>query len=58
MDRKVREGMGIRLEIIPGADEAVALDELVDDFLHNDMDGALHTLHSPYREAQTVPERQ
>lgn len=50
--------MGIRLEIIPGADEAVALDELVDDFLHNDMDGALHTLHSPYREAQTVPERQ
>ena len=53
MDRKVGELIGgIRLEIIPGVDGAVALDELVDDFLHGDMGGALHAFHNPHGEKQ------
>lgn len=57
MDRKVGDHAGIRLEIILGADEAVAVDELVDDFLHGNMDGALHTLHGPHAGALDEPEK-
>ena len=57
MDRTLGEATGIRLEIIPGADEAVALDELIDDFLHGDMQGVLHALHEPHAATHDVPQR-
>ncbi len=45
-----RDGGGIRMEIIPGTDEAVAVDALVDDFLHGKTGNALKDLHEPASE--------
>lgn len=51
MDRKRVEGSGLRMEIIQGTGEAVAVDELVDDLLHGNMRGVLHALHEPHKDA-------
>ncbi|MFA5607730.1 MAG: hypothetical protein WDA07_11135 [Leucobacter sp.] len=50
MEKKKASETGIRMEIIEGTDEAVGVDELVDDFLHGDVDGALKSLHEPHRQ--------
>ncbi|WP_449281391.1 hypothetical protein [Leucobacter sp.] len=50
MDRKKARGSGLRMEIPQGTDEAVAVDELVDDLLHGDVRGVLHALHEPHDE--------
>lgn len=50
MDRKRAKDTGIRVEVPQGTGESVALDELVDDFLHGDVNGALHALHEPHSE--------
>lgn len=49
MDKK-EHSTGIRIELGQGTDEAVAVDELIDDFLHGDVQGALHVLHEPHGE--------
>ncbi len=36
------------MEIIEGDNEAVAVDALVDHFLHDNMSGVLHDLHEPH----------
>ncbi|GAA1783458.1 MULTISPECIES: hypothetical protein [Leucobacter] len=41
---------GIRVEIQQGSNEAVAVDELVDDLLHGNVTGMLHALHEPHDE--------
>lgn len=51
MDGKRVEGSGIRMEIIQGTGEAVAVDELIDDLIHGNMRGVLHALHEPHKEA-------
>jgi predicted methyltransferase MtxX (methanogen marker protein 4) len=51
LDKKRVSETGIRVEIPQGTDEAVAVDELVDDFLHGDVRGALHALHEPHEAA-------
>lgn len=57
MEKKQRASeTGIRMEIITGTDEAVGVDKLVDDFLHNKVDDALGDLHEPHREAETAAE--
>ncbi|UOQ56260.1 hypothetical protein MUN78_11230 [Leucobacter allii] len=56
MDRKSAHTNGIRVELTPGTDEAVAVDELVDDFLHGDTRGMLHALHEPHPEDEVVVE--
>lgn len=48
MDRKAEKSTGIRVELLPGTNEAVAVDALIDDLLHNDMNGVLHELHEPH----------
>lgn len=53
MDKKRASETGIRVEINQGTGESVALDELIDDVLHNDVDGALGVLHEPHREPPT-----
>lgn len=50
MDGKRAKDTGIRVEIQQGTGEAVALDELVDDFIHGDVNGVLHALHEPHQE--------
>ena len=45
MDTNKNRGRGLRVEIPQGTDEAVAVDELVDDLLHGDVKGALRALH-------------
>jgi hypothetical protein len=51
MDKKLRASeTGIRMEIIEGTNEAVAVDKLVDDFVHGNTGGALHDLHEPHYE--------
>lgn len=50
MEKKKASETGIRMEIIPGTDEAVSVDKLVDDFLHDKIDDALEDLHEPHRE--------
>lgn len=50
MDRKSAKDTGIRVEILQGTGESVALDELVDDLLHGDVNGVLSALHEPHRE--------
>lgn len=51
MERKpVNTTGGIRLEVLPGTGECVAVDALVDDFLHGDLAGTLHELHEPHRD--------
>lgn len=49
MEKKRASETGIRMELIPGTDEAVAVDALVDDLLHGDTSGALKELHEPHR---------
>ncbi len=51
MDRKRASETGIRVEIPQGTGESVAVDELIDDLLHGDVNGALHALHEPHNEA-------
>lgn len=48
MEKKRASETGIRMEIITGTDEAVALDALVDDFIHGNTKGALKELHEPH----------
>lgn len=50
-DKKRPSETGIRVHLPEGTGEAVAVDELVDDFLHGDVQGALHTLHEPHGES-------
>lgn len=50
MDRKRAKETGIRVEILQGTGESVAVDELIDDLLHGDVNGALHVLHEPHVE--------
>lgn len=52
MDSKRAKGNGIRVELPQGTGESVALDKLVDDFLHGDVNGALESLHEPHAEDQ------
>ncbi|QZY51449.1 hypothetical protein [Leucobacter tenebrionis] len=52
MDKKKASESGIRVEIVQGTDEAVAVDELIDDLLHGDIQGALHALHEPHGESK------
>jgi hypothetical protein len=48
MEKKQRASeTGIRMEIIEGTDEAVAVDALIDDFLHGKTKQALKDLHEP-----------
>lgn len=48
MEKKQRASeTGIRMEIVEGTDEAVAVDALVDNFLHGNTQGALRDLHEP-----------
>lgn len=48
MEKKQRASeTGIRMEIIEGTDEAVAVDALVDDFLHGKTQSVLKDLHEP-----------
>lgn len=54
MDRKRAKETGIRVEILQGTGESVAVDELIDDLLHGDVNGALHVLHEPH--AEVAPE--
>lgn len=56
MERKRASETGIRMEIIEGTNEAVAVDKLVDDFVHGDTAGALHDLHEPHDDAHHTPE--
>jgi len=46
---------GLRVEVTQGTNEAVALDELIDDVLHGNVNGALHALHEPHLEQATAP---
>ncbi len=48
MDKKRASETGIRMEIIEGENEAVAVDALIDNLLHGNMTGALHDLHEPH----------
>ncbi len=50
MDKKRASETGIRVELMSGTDEAVALDQLVDDLLHGNSRGMLKNLHEPYSE--------
>ncbi|QIK62825.1 hypothetical protein G7068_06140 [Leucobacter viscericola] len=52
MDKKHAKDTGIRVEVLQGTGESVALDELVNDFLHGDVNGALHALHEPHSESK------
>ncbi len=56
MDKKRASETGIRMEIIEGDNEAVAVDKLVDDLLHGRMSGVLHELHEPHSEAHDAPQ--
>lgn len=48
MEKKQRASeTGIRMEIITGTDEGVAVDSLVDNFLHGKTKEALKDLHEP-----------
>ncbi len=48
MEKKQRASeTGIRMEIIEGTDEGVALDALVDDFIHGKTKSVLKNLHEP-----------
>lgn len=48
MEKKRADESGIRMEIIEGDNEAVAVDALVDHFLHDNISGVLHDLHEPH----------
>ncbi len=47
---------GIRVHLPEGEGSAFAVDELVDDLLHGDMQGVLHALHEPHSESDTHKE--
>ncbi|MDI6023844.1 hypothetical protein QBL02_09840 [Leucobacter sp. UT-8R-CII-1-4] len=53
MEKKRASETGIRVEINEGENEAVAVDALVDDFLHGDMKKVLKDLHEPAGEDET-----
>lgn len=58
MDKKKRPAeTGIRVELLEGSNEAVAVDELVNDLLHGDMQGVLHALHEPHGESDAHHEQ-
>ncbi|NLA65033.1 MAG: hypothetical protein GX862_03735 [Leucobacter sp.] len=54
MDKKRASETGIRMEIIEGTNEAVAVDKLVDDVLHNRTSEALGDLHEPHHDASAT----
>lgn len=54
MEKKRASETGIRMELVPGTDEAVALDALVDDLLHGDTASALKELHEPHPEREAT----
>ncbi|MGJ0202684.1 hypothetical protein [Leucobacter sp. gxy201] len=57
MEKKLRASeTGIRVEILDGTNEAVGVDKLVDDFLHDKVDDALRDLHEPHRESEAAAE--
>lgn len=56
-DKKRPSETGIRVELLEGSNEAVAVDELVDNLLHGNMQGVLHTLHEPHGESDVHRER-
>lgn len=55
MEKKRASETGIRVEIIEGDNQGVAVDKLVDDLLHGDMSGVLHDLHEPHDEDHHAP---
>ena len=55
MEKKRASETGIRVEIIEGDNQGVAVDKLVDDLLHGDMSGVLHDLHEPHDEGHHAP---
>ena len=50
MDKKYDSETGLRITIPEGTHEAVAVDELVNDFLKGDVNSTLHDLHEPHSE--------
>lgn len=51
MEKKRISETGLRITLPEGTHEAVAVDELVTDFLRGDANAALHDLHEPHNEA-------
>lgn len=51
MDKKRTIETGIRIKIPQGTNEAVAVDQLVTDFLRGDFNAVLHDLHEPHDES-------
>lgn len=56
MEKKRASETGIRMEIIEGENEAVALDALIENLVHGNMTGALHDLHEPHDSAHDEPD--
>ncbi|WP_336660946.1 hypothetical protein [Leucobacter sp. USHLN153] len=56
MTRKHVPSSGLKVEVTEGTNEAVAVDELVDDLLHGNIAGALRALHEPAPESEIFPE--
>lgn len=50
MDKKRASETGIRVELLDGTHSGVAVDALVDDWLHGNSKGILRDLHEPYSE--------
>lgn len=48
MEKKRASETGIRMEIVEGENEAVAVDALIDNLVHGNMRGVLHDLHEPH----------
>lgn len=55
MDKKRASETGIRVEVGQGENSAVAVDALVNDFLHGDTTGVLHDLHEPHDSSHDEP---
>lgn len=53
MEKKRASETGIRVELNEGENEAVAVDALIDDFIHGDMKKVLHDLHDAADEEDT-----
>lgn len=53
MEKKRASETGIRMELVPGTDEAFAIDAVVDGLLHGDTTGVLKELHEPHPEKKT-----
>ncbi len=53
MDKKRASETGIRVELNEGENEAVAVDALIDDFIHGDMKKVLRDLHEPATDDET-----